>query len=160
MLLDGTICLADPKGNSLERFSAKPRYVLLAYHDDIHAFVYPITTSKTKGAIKIEADGANGYLILKHGLIRIPLAAIEETHRRWFEFGRLRQRIKQDLQALEESFELGARPLTQRGLEGLRGIRYMTPSPEPVQKREPPKPKPMSDEELFLKYLDDFEKRG
>lgn len=156
-MLDGTICHAQPKGTSLESFSSKPRLVLLAFHDDVHAFVYPITTTKTQGAMKIDADGANGYLILKSGLFRIPLAAITETNRRWFQFSRIKNRIERDLETLEERSTRNDDPLMHRGLEGLRGMRESMPAPEAPKKPEPLKPRQLSDEELFQKALEDFE---
>lgn len=159
MLLDGTICHAVPRGTSLEQFSEKPRLVLLAYHDNVHAFVYPLTTAKTKDAIRIEDSGAVAWLVVKHGLFRLPISAITETPRRCPQFGRLRDRIKRDLETLEERYHQEQGPLTQRGLEALDALRKELPPPEAKPKPVVPK-KELTDEELFQLYLDKFEKGG
>lgn len=157
MHLDGTICHATAKGTSLERFSDKPRLVLLAYHDDVHAFVYPLTTAKTKDAIKVTEGPATAWLVVRCGLFRLPLSSISETDRRWSQFGRLRERVKRDLATLEERYAQENSPLTQRGLETLEALRHELPPPEPIVKPAPVQ-RQMTDEELFLHYLDKFEK--
>ncbi|MBL8059706.1 MAG: hypothetical protein JNK63_03205 [Chthonomonas sp.] len=157
MLLDGTICHARPAGTSLEHFSDKPRLVLLAYHDDVHAFVYPLTSAKTKDAIRVSDGPATAWLVIKKGLFRIPITAVTPAERHFPQFGRLRERIQRDLVVLEESHNQEQGPLTQRGLESLDSLRHELPSPEPK-----PKPvsqeRPMTDDELFQHYLEKFDK--
>lgn len=154
-LIDGTICHVVSAGTELEQFSAKSqRLVLLAYHNESTAFVYPLSTSFRKSSIRLERpEGPVAWIVVDKGLFRVPVSALTLTAYRWPKFGSIRERIKRDLAILEERAQAdGLHRLTHRGLEELESLRGQV-VPKPVVK---PKPavKVISDEKLFQQYLD------
>lgn len=154
-LLDGTICHVVTTGTELERFCTKgQRLVLLAFHDDLTAFVYPLTTSHRQKSIKVEREGtAAGWLIVDRGLFRLPIAGISATADRWMKFGTIRERVRSDLAVLEEKAVLdAANPLTFRGMDALEELRAKLPVVRPEKAK--PTIKAPTDEELFQQYLD------
>ncbi len=158
LLLDGTICHAIASGNELESFSKKfQRLVLLAYHDPTDGYVYPLSSSKSEGAIRLERPGAKvAWLVVRHGLFRVPLSSLTETEHRWAKFSSLRERIEGHLAEREVRNLNSNADLTHRALEVLSEFRQEVP----IVPKKKPEVVELSDEELFQKYLDRFDPRG
>ncbi|MBN8691460.1 MAG: hypothetical protein J0L72_11845 [Armatimonadetes bacterium] len=161
MLADGVVCHCVAKGTSLEKFSGKfQRYVVLAYHNDVDAFVYPLTSVRSSN--RALAVDSKSFLVLDHGLFRVDLKLLTPTDRRFGRLGELAHVVQQHLADHGIRMEKGGnRPLSHQPLRDLERLKKAT-EPKKITR---PAPKPLSDHELFERYMkdevdEDIDRRG
>lgn len=161
MLADGVVCHCVAKGTSLEKFSGKfQRYVVVAYHDDVDAFVYPLSSVRSnQNTVSVDK---NSFLVTDHGLFRVDVKLLTPTDRRFERLAQLSHLIRQHLADHGIRMEKGgSRPLSHQPLKNLESLKKV----EPPKRKINQEPKPISDRELFERYMtneveDDVDRRG